>query len=199
MCNASAALALQSAGAASSAIGAWGAASSQKNSLNFQADIADINARMSESQAQATLLTGQKQAQQSMLQTAQLKSTQRAGMAANGLDLGVGSAANVLNSTEVMGQIDKNQIEANATRAAWGYRTQSTNYANEALMDRATASSINPTMAGVTSLISGAGQVASSWYRLNQAGALGQTSEQMTKQWDPDGSYSRKYARGAGM
>lgn len=199
MCNATAALAMQGYGAASSAIGAWGAASSQKNSLNFQADIADINARMSESQAQATLLTGQKQAQQSMLQTAQLKSTQRAGMAANGLDLGVGSAANVLNSTEVMGQIDKNQIEANATRAAWGYRTQSTNYANEALMDRATASGINPTMAGVTSLISGAGQVASSWYRLNQTGALGQTSEQMTKQWDPDGSYSRKYARGAGM
>ena len=187
MCNATAALAMQGYGAASSAIGAWGAASgpdggacgaigawgaasAQKNSLNYQANIADLNARMSETQAQGTLLTGERQAQQSMLQTAQLKSTQRATMAANGVDLGVGSASNVLTSTDVMGQIDKNTIEANATRAAWGYRTQGTNYQNEALMDRATARAINPTQAGLTSLLTSSGQVASSWYRLNKAG-----------------------------
>jgi hypothetical protein len=39
----------------------------------------------------------------------------------------------VLTSTDVMGQIDKNTIAANAVRSAWGYRTQATSFQNEAL------------------------------------------------------------------
>ena len=51
-------------GAASSALGAYYGAQSQKQSLELQANLADINARMSESAAQATLLTGQREEQQ---------------------------------------------------------------------------------------------------------------------------------------
>ncbi len=170
MCTAAASLTAQGAGAASSAVGAYYSAKSTKASLNLQADLADINARMSESAAQSTLLTGQRQEQQSRIATANLKGTQRASMAANGIDLGEGTAAQVLTSTDVLGEVDANTIQANAVRAAWGQRAQGVNQTNQALMSRASADTINPTTASFTSLLGSAGSVATSWYSMSKAG-----------------------------
>lgn len=167
---------MQGAGAASSAVGAYYGAESSKQSLNLQAGLADINARMSESAAQQTLLTGQREEQKSMIATAQLKGTQRASMAANGIDLGVGSANQILTTTDVMGEADANTIHANAVRNAWGYKTQAVNQTNQALMSRASADAINPTLAATTSLIGSAGQVAGNWYQYNKAGAFDSAS-----------------------
>lgn len=76
----------------------------------------------------------------------------------------------MLTSTDVLGAIDANTANANAVRAAWGYRTQATNYANDALNKRAADGAISPFLSGASSLLGGAGQVASSWYRLNKPG-----------------------------
>ena len=168
MCNA---LAMMGAGAASSALGAYHSAQAQKTALGSQADLADINARMSESAAQQTLLTGQREEQKSRIATANLKGTQRASLAANGVDLGVGSAAQILTSTDVLGEIDANTIQANAVRSAWGYRTQGVNQSNQALVSRASAGGINPGSAATSSLLGSAGSVASTWYSMNKAGA----------------------------
>lgn len=167
------ALALQGAGAAASTVGSYYAAQSQKNSLGAQADIADINARTSESAAQSALYQGQAQEISARLKTGQLKSSQRTSMAANGIDLGSGTATNILTSTDTMGEIDANTIAANAVRSAFGYRTQATNFQNEALMKRATAGAISPISPAISSLLTGAGQVAASWYAMSKAGALG--------------------------
>ena len=164
MCNAAAAMTMQGAGAASSALGAYFGAQSQKRSLELQASMADINARMSESAAQATLLTGQREVQKSQIATANLKSAQRASMAANGVDLGEGSANQILTTTDVMGEVDANTLQANAVRSAWGYRTQGVNQSNQALMSRASAGAISPLTSAATSLLGSAGSVASSWY-----------------------------------
>ncbi len=167
---------MQGAGAASSALGAYYGAQSQKQSLELQANLADINARMSESSAQQTLLTGQRDEQKSRIATANLKGTQRAGMAANGIDLGEGSAAQVLTSTDVMGEVDADTIAANAVRSAWGYRTQGVNQSNQALMSRASAGAINPGQSALTSLLGSAGTVAGNWYQYNKAGAFDKPS-----------------------
>lgn len=164
------ALALQGAGAAASSVGSYFAAQSQKNALNAQADTADINARMAESTAQSALYQGQSQEISARLKTAQLKSSQRASMAANGIDLGSDTATNILTSTDTMGDIDANTIAANAVRLAFGYRTQATNFQNDALMRRANASGISPMASATSTLLTGAGQVASSWYSMNKAG-----------------------------
>lgn len=161
---------MQGAGAASSAVGAYYGAQSQKTSLNLSADMADINARMSESAAQATLLTGQHEEQRSRIATANLKGAQRAGLAANGVDLGVGSANQILTTTDAMGEADANTINANAVRSAWGYRTQAVGQTNQALMSRASAGAINPLMSTATSLLGSAGSVASNWYQYSKAG-----------------------------
>jgi hypothetical protein len=161
---------IQGIGAILGMIGAFSSAQGQKSNLRAQADIAEINATTAENSARAALFAGQHEEQRSMLATANLKSTQQAGFAANGVDLGEGSAARTLASTDVMGTIDKYTIAADAVRTAWGYRTQATNYQNEALMKRSGADSISPVMAGATSLISSAGSVAQNWYALNKTG-----------------------------
>lgn len=85
---------------------------------------AEANAKIAEMGAQSALAQGQQQVAALTLKAGQMKSTQRAAMAANGIDLGEGNAVDVQASTEIMKEIDKNQIEANAIRTAWGYRTQ---------------------------------------------------------------------------
>jgi len=167
------ALALQGGGAINSAVGSYYAAQSQKAALSGQADIADINARTAESTAQSALYAGQQQEISSRLKTAQLKSSQRTSMAANGIDLGSGTATNILTTTDAMGEIDANTIAANAVRSAFGYRTQATNFQNDALMKRATAGAVSPISSAVSTLLSSAGQVAGNWYGLNKSGALG--------------------------
>ena len=169
---ATASLGLQAAGALTGAIGSYYSAKSQKINLQGQAALADVNARIAELGAQSALDQGQRQVGALTMQAGQLKSRQRAALAANGVDLGEGNAAEIQASTDIMKEIDKNTLEANSVRTAWGYRTQGMNYQNEAAMQRATASSISPGMAVASSLLTSAGQVASSWYSFKNAGAF---------------------------
>lgn len=165
-------LSLQGSSAILATLGAFAGAQGQQIALNGQADVARINAAASERAAQAALLAGQRDEQRSGIATANLKATQQTGFAANGIDLGEGSAARTLTSTDVMGAIDKNTIAANALRGAWGYRVQATNYQNEAITKSSAAEAISPWMAAGSSLINGASKVADTWYTLNKAGAL---------------------------
>lgn len=160
------------AGALNSALSAGSQARAQKSALGFQADMDAINAQQTERQAESTLAAGQAQEQRSRLETAQLKSTQRAAFAANGIDVGEGSAAQVLTSTDVMGEIDANTLHANAVQAAFGYRTQAINERGDARAKRAAADAISPGAAFTNTLIGGASQVATSWYTMNKAGAF---------------------------
>lgn len=159
---------MQTAGAVSGAIGGFYSAKMSKNQLAFEADMSRINARMAELGARTALDNGQKQVAGLTMQAGQLKSRQRASMAANGIDLGEGSAAEIQASTELMKELDKQTIEANAVRSAWGYRTEAANLQSSALMKEGTASGISPLMSGASSLLTGAGQVAQQWYAMSK-------------------------------
>lgn len=197
----------QGAGAASSIAGSYFGAKSQASNLAFKSNmdginagivgsinsanstIADTNAHVAEQAAQTSLLQGQQQVGISTLKAAQIKSGQRAAMAANGIDLGEGNAAETQASTDIIKEIDANTIQANAVRSAWGYRTQGqnikntaasaamqsqisqTNLSNDALLSRASADSISPFSSAASSFLTGAGSVASSWYTMNKTGA----------------------------
>jgi hypothetical protein len=104
---------------------------------------------------------------------AQLKGSQRATMAARGIDLGSDTAVNILTGTDVMGEIDANTVAANAVRAAWGYRTEGTNSQIAASMSEANARGVSPMASATSSLLGNAGSVASTYYSLNKAGAFG--------------------------
>lgn len=134
--------------------------------------MADINARIAELGARQELFKGQAEVGKLTMAAGQLKSRQRTAMAANGIVLGEGSAAEIAASSDILKEIDKNTIEANAVRSAWGYRTQGVNYQSDAAAKRGTASSISPFAAGASSLLSSAGQVAKSWYQFKKDGAI---------------------------
>ena len=171
-----ASMALQLGGLFSSAIGSFFSASTQKYQLKTQAIIADTNARIAEMGAQSALFQGEREIGNLTMKAGQIKSSQRAALAANGVDLGEGNAAEVQASTEIMKEIDKNTLQANAIRNAWGYRMQGTNFTNEALTARNAAGSISPVMSGFSSLLGGAGNVAGNWYALNKLGAFDKNS-----------------------
>jgi len=154
----------------SSAFGSYYSAQSQKSNLQFQADMAEISARMAEKSAQSALLQGERHVGAISMRAGQIKSGQRVALAANGVDLGAGNAAEVQASTDIMKEIDMNTAEANAVRAAWGYRAQGVNYQNEARIKRATAGNISPFGSMVSSLLGSATSVAGNWYLMNKAG-----------------------------
>lgn len=110
--------------ARSTLLGASYAEAMARIQANTVRQTAKANAEIAEMGAQSVLSQGQQQTASLTLKAGQLKSSQRAAMAANGIDLGEGNAVDVQASTEIMKEIDKNQIEQNALRSAWGYRTQ---------------------------------------------------------------------------
>lgn len=159
---------LQAYGVVSSAIGTYYSSKAQKEDLAFQGRMAEINARLAESSAQSALLAGQREEQKAKLATANVKSQQRAGMAANGVDLGVGSAVNVLSSTDLIGEVDANTIKANAVASAWGYRVQGANDSGQAARSSSASRAVNPAGNAGASLIDGASRVAGSWYAMQK-------------------------------
>jgi hypothetical protein len=158
---------------------------------NSVADLSAINSQIAEMQAGSARLQGDFQYSQSRLATGQLKGAQTAGMAANGIDLSSPTATAIVAGTDLMGNNDANTIRNNAIYTAFGYRTQAVNATNQALTATANAqatgissaalstmsglgntppvpnmaASVNPGMNSASSLLTGAGQVASAWYR----------------------------------
>lgn len=159
---------LNIAGSVMSVIGAFAGAQAERSRLQFQADMDRVNQAIAETNARAALMVGQREAQAVMLRTGQIKASQEASMAANGIDIGEGTAARVRTSTEFMGQTDVNTVAANAIRAAFGYRMQGTNFGIDATMRSAAADSVSPWMSAGTSLLTGAGRVAPQWYALKR-------------------------------
>lgn len=187
MSFATAALTMMGAGAVMGAVSARNSAISQRNTLNFQAKMSEINAGLGKINAQQyeyaaadTLLAGQRREMAVRLRGTQVGASQKTAMAANGIDLGASDTADrLLASTKFVTESDALTINAAAHQQASSLRMQrqaalmgATNEMNDAGLRRAAAAGINPDMAFASSLISGAGQVASSWYGMKRVGAI---------------------------
>lgn len=149
----------QASGAITGAVGAFSKASQAQQASKYNMDLANQNmlndARVGDSQAQKLYQ-----------QTSQLKGTQRASLAARGLDLGSGSPLDILTSTDVMGATDQATLKQN---------TRQNIAADQAKADfyRRQASASNPFIASGTSLVTGASKVADKWYDDKKAGLWG--------------------------
>jgi hypothetical protein len=156
-------------GAGFSAVGAYSQAQSQQAALQAQAQVAENNATLSGWQADDAVQRGQMAASQVQLKGAQVKGAQRAAMAANGVDLSVGSPQAVLNDTDYYTAVDTNTVVDNAAREAWGYQSQARNYTDQAAAASSGASKISPWLSAGTSLLTSATTVAGRWYAGNRS------------------------------
>lgn len=146
------------------AVSAYTSAKNEQAALQAQAQVANNNALLAQWQAEDATLRGEQAANTARLKGAQVKGAQRAAMAANGIDLSVGSAQRVLTDTDYITALDASQLQANAAREAWGYSMQRKQYTQQGAAASDAAGQINPWLAAGTSLLSSATSVAARWY-----------------------------------
>lgn len=161
-------------GAASGAVSLFGALTKANNTItadNAQADQLTTNAVNAEQAAASAVTNGISTAANTQTKGAQTVASQRAAMAANGIDVtAAGTAQNVQNSTQFVTDQNVDTITANAARAAMGYTQQEQSDISNAAAYRAAASSVSPVLSGATSLLTSATGVASNWYRNQRSG-----------------------------
>jgi hypothetical protein len=165
-------LAASAGGAAMQTVGAYYGAAGEKISLELQSKLDEINAKMADTRARDTYAKGEREYGISRLKTGALKSGQRVALADAGFDLGYGTAADILTSTDVVGEIDATTILANTAREAWGHRMDAVGLRSSAAVNRSAAKSINPTLSAVATLLTAGGQVAGQYYSLKSSGAF---------------------------
>jgi hypothetical protein len=166
-------LALGAAGGAMSFMGAVGTAHNTITADNAQAETARTNALIAEQAAASAYTSGAASVANTETKGAQTIASQRAAMAANGIDVNAaGTATNVQASTKFVTDQNVATITANAARAAMGYNQQEDNDVRAAGQYGAAASAVSPALAGATSLLTSASGVASNWYRNQRAGVV---------------------------
>ena len=114
---------------------------------------------MAEYAAQDAQRRGEEEATAVQRKGAALKSAQRVGLAAKGLDLGYGTAADLQDQTDFFTQSDVATTRTNAAREAWNSRAR-----GQAMLSQGRADSLNSMYQAAGSLLGGAGQVADKWY-----------------------------------
>ena len=171
-------LVASTAGALLSAVGGYYAALSHRNelksralSVEYERSVANQNARQAEEDAQALLEQGQQQQGLLSMQRGQERAARATMVAKSGVVAGVGSAAEVAASEELVAKLDAMTINANAVRAAGAARMRSAGYQNASRLAgvsaanlRGSARTVSPGLAATTSLLNSAGSVASQWY-----------------------------------
>jgi len=149
-----------------SAVGAM----QQTDAANAQADaqskIAANNAKVSENEARYAEGVAERNAQTKRRQTAQLIGTQRAAMGASGAVVDQGSYMDLTLDTAQQGELDALALVDEGDRAAWRARSNAANYTAQSNIYA--NSKTSPLASASGSLLSGAGQIGSNWYRMTK-------------------------------
>lgn len=140
----------------------------QKQAADYQAAVDRNNAVLAQRQARDAAERGQAEQQAAMRKTADALGRARASYASRGVEGNFGSPLEVMGDMAQFGQLDTSTIRGNAEREALGYEAQASNSRASATLremqgDNAAAAG---TIGAFGSLISGAGSVASNWYKM---------------------------------
>jgi len=114
--------------AAGSGVTAMQAYSQQK----YQQKVADANAKLEDAAAADAIARGKVDRQNYMREASQAAGAQRAAMAANGIEVGFGSALTMRQDTAEAVERDAMTISANSEREAAGFDRQAGNYRAQA-------------------------------------------------------------------
>ena len=107
----------------------------QQAMYNYQAKVAEENAKIANKNAATERQTGIEEARLQRMKTLQTVGSQQAAMAANGMDVTQGTSLDIIEDTAAMGELDALQIQTNYERKAQSYEAQANNFNNQASMD----------------------------------------------------------------
>jgi hypothetical protein len=157
------------------AVSTIGQGVAQNKYANAQADVAEQNAQLAQNRISDVEYQKQQQIGKINRDKQQTIGSQRAAMAANGIDSSYGSGLSALTDTAYTAQEDKNETEYNAAKQEYGYQLEANNYRNQANSYRAAGK--NALWGGV---IGAAGQyysslnpVAKKWKPVNKYTGMG--------------------------
>lgn len=154
-------VAVMAAGSIVSAIAGIGAAQAQKHAGKANAQIAENNAQLAEQGAKDAAILGAQEQQQSAWRTRAMIGRQKTAIAANGLDMDVGTPLDILGETAMLGGMDRSSIALDAARKAWGMQAEATNHRNRGAQDKwagkvGSQATILKTIGSTTSSLGGA-------------------------------------------
>lgn len=145
------------------AIGSIMQGQQQKAQASYEASVAKNNANQEVSAYQDYRGAEVDERQRFWEKVAQQKGQQAASMAANGIDLGFGSAARLQTDTQLLADADAKNLYRNQDNRAKGYLIDAGNYTAEAMAAkmRGDAAQTNSYFGAFSSLLGGATQAAS--------------------------------------
>lgn len=120
--------------------------------------MANYNVTMAEYAAQDAQRRGEEEAQTVQRKASQLQGAQRSLMASRGLDLGVGTPAEIIESTDFFAEQDVATARSNAAREAWSMRARGE---QERFGGRMAARNAN--LQAFSTLLATAGSVSDKW------------------------------------
>jgi len=124
---------------------------------NFQAMVLRNNAKISRKAAFDALGRGQVTAQRAATVTGQFISTQRARLAASGVLVDEGSAADLVSDSAFVGQQAIRDIRENAEREFLAFQIEALNFENAAILAQMAGDAADPQVAAT--ILGGAGDV----------------------------------------
>ena len=186
MCSPAITIGLQAVGAVVGFLGRRQEGANQQQFNNYQAAISRNNAIIAENNrinalnlAEDARKRGGADAATFSAKVRRLQGQQKAVLAANGVLVEAGSALDITQETTNIGQLDALTIRSNAEREALGFEQQASNFGAQAAQSEAGANlqilaGQNAASAAngraLSSLLTGAGSVASKWYNFNSSG-----------------------------
>ncbi len=152
------------------AVGAFITANATSYVLEKQAEINRLNQGRMQLGYESALRAGESQISKVTREAGAVKAKQKTAMAANGVSLGQGSAAEITASTEINKKLDVKNIQANALANSWGYSTQATQYGMQASLQQMGAGYQSSTAVSqtISSGLESIGTVADRWYYYNR-------------------------------
>ncbi len=142
-------------------------AKAQSDQGDYQKRMSNINARLADLQATETIKQGFKDEQLHRGQVRQVAGAQRASLAAQGIDVGSGTAADLQQETFSLGAEDALNIRMNAYKQAWGFNVEAENHRITGDMGERAGRN-----AATGSLLSGATQAGTTIYSGYKAGVF---------------------------
>jgi len=159
---------LTTATVAATAVSAYGLnrqAQGQQAALDYQGQLAEVNAVRADKAARDALERGELSAIEHGRNVAKLRGQQIAKMAGSGVEVGYGSSGDVLGDTDVLGAEDLGRIHENAYREAEGFSVNASNYRAEGAGLKAQSANVRTAAIIDTgsTLLNGATQLGGTW------------------------------------
>ena len=169
------------AGTALGAVGNYQANKAEAAASRYKAQVAEQNRKIALDNAAMERQIGLEEARRQRMSVLQEIGKQEVAFAGSGVDVGYGTALDMIEDTAMLGELDALTIEYNAEKRARNYDIDAMNFANERNLELMSAKNADKaaTIGAVTGGLKTIGQIGSSLYDLG--GGFGKLGGSTTK------------------